>query len=299
MKMDTKKIPQGDSPVVRRKIRPGVVLASLAAAFITYALLGIVFHDDIIYPFDQTPFRAPGGEQHIVDGDIPVTIFKAEQDSDVIFYLQGNVASRSSFAEDILAHHAAGYTVVTMNWSGSEGRPGDVSEALLKSEALSVMNAIPKLIGDDDPSIHIHGYSMGSGIASFVASQTEPETLILQSSYSSLCRVMSGKTFLPACYLPGIETWDNMQYVAQIKAPVFMLHGLNDALIPSKYALELAKELASQDKILQVKTYENVGHNDFWKVDNIADIHKFIRTQNAKPDIPSQEDLQDLFSPHN
>jgi uncharacterized protein len=281
--IDKEQNPPSRSPKPRSKLHVGgLTISVLITVFATYTLLGILLHDNIIYPFNQAPFSHPHGRNEMVKDQIPVTIFDSGDGSDVIFYLQGNIAARSYFSEDILAHHAAGFTVVTLNWVGSEGRGGEISEGVLKQEALEVMKAIPDLVGNSNPNIHLHGYSMGSGIAAYVASEAPAKTLTLQASYSSLCEIMSARTFLPACYLPGVDTWDNRPYVSRIEAPVLLIHGLEDTLIPPKYSRKLADMFLSDGGSLSVETYQNIGHNDYWKSEHIDRIHQFIKTDSKQ-----------------
>ncbi len=269
---------------------------ALLALYGIYAATAVLLLDQIIYPFDQTSFTHPGGRLETVSAEIPVTIFDAGNDAEVVFYLQGNIASRGNFIDEIMSYRAAGYTVVTMKWAGSEGRSGPVSEERLKDEALAVMRDIPSLTRQTSPSVHIIGYSMGSGIAAYVASRSNPTTLTLQAGFSSLCEIMTTRAKLPACWLPSVDRWDNRPYLDKIKAPVLILHGLADDLIPPEYSRRLAHGLLDAGNPPQVETYEAVGHNDFWHSDNTQRIQHFIAGGYAT-DPPVQEaDIDPLFS---
>lgn len=247
--------------------------------YAAYGAIAVGILPYAIYPFDQLPFRHPAAIEKTVDlGDthIPVTIFPANDGADVIFYLQGNIASRSYFLDTILAHNRAGYWVVTMQWPGSEGREGHVSESTLKEEALEVMNTIPDMVNQAEPRVHIHGYSMGSGIASYVAAHSDPDSLVLQSGYSSLCEIMTRKSMLPACYLPGVDTWDNRHLTSDLDMPILQLHGERDTLISIEYGERLSDALTSAGNKPLFVRYPDVGHVDFGGSGYLQDIHDFL-----------------------
>jgi len=271
------------------------IVRTLLSLFALYAGAAMLLVDKIIYPFSQTRFHHPSGTSRLVNDHIPVTIFDAGPDAEIILYLQGNIASRAYSFDDIIYHHGAGFTVITMNWPGAEGRSGPISEGRLKAEAMEVMRAIPDLIERKEPAIHIHGYSMGSGIAAHVAAEISPVTLTLQASYSSLCEIMTSRSALPACLMPGVDRWDNRPYAEKIDVPVLLIHGLEDTLIPPEYDRRLAHILAKAGNPPQVTTYPNVDHISFSGSGHLDRIHRFIKEGHVNDPVVDSDRIDDLF----
>ena len=76
----------------------------------------------------------------------------------------------------------------------------------------------------------IFGRSMGSGPATFLAANYHPGALILMSPYTSIKNVVRNKigflSFLVA------EHFDNINLMANVSCPTFIVHGQKDSLIP-------------------------------------------------------------------
>ncbi len=84
---------------------------------------------------------------------------------------------------------------------------------------------------------------MGSGPATHIASLYPAYTLLLMSPYTSIkdvAKTLLGRlSFLltPLVY----ERFRNIDTIKHSKCPVFILHGLQDTLIPPSHAEELKK----------------------------------------------------------
>ena len=95
--------------------------------------------------------------------------------------------------------------------------------------------------------IVIYGKSLGTGIASYLASQRDCRHLLLETPYYSLGALAGNYTFiLPIEWLTKYDL-DTRTYLKSVTAPVTVLHGTNDAVIPLHNALRLAPFLKPRD----------------------------------------------------
>ena len=128
---------------------------------------------------------------------------------------------------------------------GGAGRPGDPSEARLKSDALLAADFALKL----DRPVVVEGFSLGSGLATHVGANRPVAGVILVAPYDRLCRLMASRSWLPACLLPFVQKWHSIEDGKRIDAPLLVLHGTEDGLIPPKRG-EAFASLATTRRVL-------------------------------------------------
>ncbi len=124
--------------------------------------------------------------------------------------------------------------------------------------------------------IVLFGRSLGSGPATYLASQRDVYCLFLMSAYTSIkdvSRSLLGR--LSYILTPMvIERFKNIDSIKEVKSPVFLLHGAKDKLIPPQHAYELKKACAT---ICKLELPENMDHNEFdFQRDFIAPFQEFV-----------------------
>ncbi|MFC3194822.1 alpha/beta fold hydrolase [Marinicella sediminis] len=121
----------------------------------------------------------------------------------VLLYLGGNAEQVAYSASDFL-HHLPNTRVLLMQYRGYGGSGGSPSEAALFADALALFD---HLQGQTNHPVTVMGRSLGSGIATYVASQREVAQLILVTPFDSL-RAVAAKLMpiLPVNWMPGTTT---------------------------------------------------------------------------------------------
>src|SRR5690606_20934021 len=107
-----------------------------------------------------------------------------------------------------------------------------------------------------EDQIVVIGYSIGTGVASYLASIHQPQQLILQSPYYNLEEV--AKTLYP--FLPRFllkYKFENDQFLPQIKIPISIFHGDADKVIFYEDHSKLKELLKPSDYYI---TLEGQGH---------------------------------------
>ena len=105
----------------------------------------------------------------------------------------------------------------------------------------------------------IYGRSLGTGIATYVASAQSCRELILETPYYSIPSLFGTYAFIyPTSYMSNykIPTWE---FLEDVKAPVTIFHGDHDDVIPYSCAAQLKKHLKPSDRFV---TIQNGKHND-------------------------------------
>ncbi len=109
--------------------------------------------------------------------------------------------------------------------------------------------------------IVIAAQSLGTGVATWLASRNEASGLILEAAYTGMDD-MAQKQFsiLPAKMLIK-DRYRSLDRIDQINMPLSWIHGTNDDLIPFVMGQRLF-DAAQEPKV--ARPIKNGGHNDLW-----------------------------------
>jgi fermentation-respiration switch protein FrsA (DUF1100 family) len=147
-----------------------------------------------------------------------------------------------------------------MTYRGYGGSTGSPSEAANVADARLAYHALVKE-GVPPKSIIVYGESLGSGIAVRIAAELPVGGVILDAPYTSIVDVAAqAYPFLPV-RLFLIDRYETARYIAGIKAPLLILHGEHDGVVPVAMGREVAR-LAPEPKRLVV--FPNGSHSDLY-----------------------------------
>ncbi|PRY78852.1 hypothetical protein CLV80_103178 [Yoonia maritima] len=209
--------------------------------YLLYAVVMIWAHPQFIYPFADAPFSNPQFESvQLAETHAHLQVHDGADDAPAVLYFMGNGGALAYFQPNLAVHADADRSLVALEYPGGGGIPGTPSEVLLKAQALEVYDYLAE---HHDGSIVVHGYSLGTGLALYVASEREVDAVILDAPYARMCNLMTAASWLPACYLPSVQRWNSLEFVYRIDAPVLILHGTADTLIPLKEGTRLAQAM--------------------------------------------------------
>jgi fermentation-respiration switch protein FrsA (DUF1100 family) len=165
--------------------------------------------------------------------------FQAENSKGVVYYLKGNsksIKGWGKFAVDFTIH---GYDVIMMDYRGFGKSTGKMSQQSMKDDALLVYDKLKEIINED--KIIVYGRSLGTGLATKVASMNNPRMLILACPYFSMSKNV--KRYLPFIPLGLVMRYQMPTYkwIKYVQCPIKIIHGTNDKMIPFKSSLKLSK----------------------------------------------------------
>ncbi len=196
----------------------------------------------------------PADVRFLVDGrKMPAWIANPDQ-RDAVLYFGGNgesVETEVDFFRDTLPGRSV-YLVPYRGYSGNAGLP---TEAGLYADALVEYDQIRA----KHRSVALVGRSLGTGVATYVASKRPVEQLVLVTPYDSLQNVAQAKyPWMPIGLLLG-DKYESWRRAPQLTMPVTLLIAGQDRLIPPAHAEALARQLPKPPKIV---TIDGAGHND-------------------------------------
>jgi len=170
----------------------------------------------------------------------------------------GNIATRADFAARFA--RTADVRLLMPDYSGYGGNAGSPSESEIYVDALA---AYDHLVADGvDPSrIVVFGESIGGGPALHVATNRRVAGLTLQSTLSSLSS-MAWRLYwwMPLAPLVVSGSFDNVGRISRVEAPVLIVHGTDDSVIP----FAEGERLAAAQPNAEFLRVEGADHNDLF-----------------------------------
>ena len=228
------------------------LLMGLAGGVIAFAVLGFlglvaglyVFQRALIYPVPPLDPDLPAGFERIsyetADGlTIHAGYRPPAEGKPTLLFFHGNATDwQSTFhTTELLA--ANGYGVLAAEYRGYDGNPGEPSEeALYRDGAAAYDWLLARVASPQD--IVIVGNSLGSGVATELASKRPARALILIAAFKTMTATAAKQyPFAPVDWLLK-DRFDNIAKITSVAMPVLVVHGSEDQLIPLAHARELA-----------------------------------------------------------
>ncbi|MEM6783186.1 MAG: alpha/beta fold hydrolase [Bacteroidota bacterium] len=184
-----------------------------------------------------------------------------------VFYFGGQgflLVTFADFIEAMAQHRVNLFMVDYRGYGMSDGTP---TVAGLKADGLAVYDYVRALDGVDPERLVLHGHSMGTFMATYVAQEAAqpPAGLLLESPVTTVEGLTS--TLVPALLKPlvsfdiddALQAEDNLERVAGLTIPTLVIVGSEDSVTPPKLAEEVHEASAGQPK--QLVEVEGGGHN--------------------------------------
>ncbi len=195
--------------------------------------------------------------------------FKVENPKGVILYFHGNAGDLSRWGKITEYFVAMEYDVLVMDYRTYGKSTGKLSENALNKDAQFCYDYLLKQYSEKE--VTLYGRSLGTGIASYLASKNQPKQLILETPYYSILDVAEHR--FPMFPLKKLLKYHfpTFQYLPQTSCPITIIHGTDDSLVPYSSGKKLS-ELNINN--LNFITIEGGGHNNLIEFEGY---HKIIK----------------------
>lgn len=207
-------------------------------------------------PFIQTDLEVNSEKNlSIVQFTVPDSVRKG-----VVLYFHGNRQNIEHYASYAVNFTRNKYEVWMIDYPGFGKTTGEITEQTLYDDAMLLYRMARARFSKD--SIVLYGKSIGTGIASQLASTRDCKRLILETPYYSMDALMQQYAFIyPASWMSKYHFPVN-EYFTKITAPVTIFHGTRDRVIPYSNSKRLIKAKPGAELITLGKGEHN-NLNDF------------------------------------
>ncbi len=236
-----------------------LALYILVSGFLYIAQERLIFFPQKLEKTYQFQFRQKYEEKNIETADGTILnglLFKADSTKGLIFYLHGNAGSLRSWGGVAKTYTDLNYDIFIIDYRGYGKSEGKINgQEQLFQDIQQVYNELTKQYTED--KIIVLGYSIGTGLASKIASINNPKLLILQAPYYSLVDMMKHTYPIIPGFLLKYKLETN-KYLKDCQMPVVIFHGDQDRVIYYGSSLKLKQEFKESDTLI---TLNGQGHN--------------------------------------
>ncbi len=187
--------------------------------------------------------------------------FKTDNPKGVIIYFHGNAGNLSSWGEVALDFMRLNYDVLIPDYRGYGKSTGKIrSERMLHDDATVAYDYLKARYLENQ--IIIYGRSIGTGIAAYLAKETKPRILILESPVFNM-RDLAGYHYP---LMPGLLVASLLKYpmrtdlwIAKVACPIYLFHGTADDVVPYSSSERLIKLARTESRLISIP---GGGHNN-------------------------------------
>lgn len=233
----------------------------LLSVYIVLCIALYIFQDKIIFHPDSLPqshvFRKGQEIEIEVAKDISINCLwlKEAPSRGVVLYLHGNRGSnrRCLYQAQNMSGH--GYDIFMPDYRGYGKSDGHVkNDQQLYADVQAAYDFLKEHYKEEQ--IVILGYSLGTGMASYLASKNRPDQLVLLAPYVSMVDMKNRHAPIIPSFLMKFKL-HNDQHLKEVKCPVTLFHGTADRVIPFE-ASEILQKIDPEG--IRLFRLENEGH---------------------------------------
>jgi uncharacterized protein len=228
-----------------------IVIAVLAYAAACAALF--LFQRSLLY-FPQ-PAHVATPLVPVAGRDGVVASHRALPGPQAVLYFGGN-------GEDVtqnlapLAQAFPQQAIFLMHYRGYGKSSGKPTEADIAGDALALFDQVQQ----QHPQVTVIGRSLGSGVATRLASQLPVARLVLITPYDSIEDIAAARFRLFPVRWLLLDKYASWRYAAQVQAPTVLLLAEHDEVIPRASTEKLLTRFAAGRATLHL--VPGTGHND-------------------------------------
>ena len=186
---------------------------------------------------------------------------QAQADFPTIIYFHGNAGDLADRAAKFSSFIDAGFGLVAVSYRGYGKSDGSPTEQGIYQDARAAIDYAKTKLSIPQNHLIYFGESLGTGVAVQMASELPPALIMLEAAYTSV----ETRSFELYPFIIGVKTlvldkYDSLAKIANVHAPLLMIHGTNDNIIPLAHGKKL---FAAANEPKNLIIYQGVNHVDY------------------------------------
>lgn len=244
------------------------LLSGLVILYVTLVCLMYVFQRNIMY-LPETNIQSPahyglhGFTEEFIPGEsvmLQLWHSPAKEHFPTVVYFHGNAGHIGDRAAILGALANKGFGVLAVNYRGYGKSHGSPTEEGIYHDARAALRYATETLSLPLGKIMLYGESLGTGVATHMATEFPVAALILQAPYKSVSgRAAEIYYFIPVNLLIK-DKFSSISKIHKVKAPLLIFHGEQDPTIPVEHGKAMFEAATS---IKRAHFMPGVAHNDF------------------------------------
>ncbi|MDF3054492.1 MAG: Phospholipase/Carboxylesterase/putative lysophospholipase [Gammaproteobacteria bacterium] len=228
-----------------------------------YAVLAIAAYFLVDMHAFYPPPTSYGDDENIIklttddNARISAIYLPNQQAKYTILVSHGNAEDLGNIKPFLQKLHDEKFSVLAYDYQGygtSENKP---SEHRVYEDIQAAYNYLVNIQKVPADRIVLYGRSLGAAAAIDLAAQKPVAGLIIESAFLSGLRVVTQYPIFP------FDRFDNIDKIKKVTAPVLVMHGKKDSVVPFAHAEKLYEAANCPKDFLWI---DDAGHNDVgWK----------------------------------
>lgn len=208
------------------------------------------------------------------DGLDLISWFLAPQDGmPVIVHFHGNAGNIADRVANMGQLAARGYGLLLAEYRGFGGNPGAPTETGLYADARANLKWLADA-GHVPETWVLYGESLGSGIATRMAWElaragTPAAALVLEAPFTSMADAAQHHYSLIPARILTRDRYANKDRIADVRAPVLIMHGGRDATVPEAMGRRLFDLAREPKQALWVAEANHINLYDFGAAEKV------------------------------
>lgn len=185
-----------------------------------------------------------------------------KRDKFTIVFFQGNAGHLGYRNYKVRPWLDGGYGVLMVGYRGFNN-PGTPSEEGIYADARAALDEVRKEQQLPEKAFVLYGESLGTGVATQMATEYDASALILESPYTSVPDVGADRYPLVPVHWLLRDKYDSLSKIKDVHMPLLLMHGEADDVVPVKFGRQL---FAAANEPKQAEYFPDIGHNNVYNL---------------------------------
>lgn len=218
--------------------------------------LDMAYQYQFAYPFEESFVTLPDGTQ------INALYFKTTQScKGLVLYFHGNANNLDRWAGLYGQFTTRGYDFFIIDYRGYGKSSGYPDEKKFYEDARTIYDQMLEKYKPEN--IVLFGRSLGTGVASQLATQVDAKMLVLETPYYSIRDVIRIRFPFLWMPVPLPHRFPNFEHLPKVKCPIYIFQGTEDSIVPYQSAIKLKSLLKLEDEFIVIEGGEHHDLEEF------------------------------------
>jgi fermentation-respiration switch protein FrsA (DUF1100 family) len=245
------------SPTLKRLVYSALLITILA--YLGMFLFSYFYAEKIIFQPQPSSYRDTNQIIKLDSGGVKISaIYLPNPDARyTILYSHGNAEDIGQLLSTLEEIKGMGFSAFSYDYRGFGTSAGTSSEENAYRDGDAAYDYLVNNLGVPANRIIALGRSLGGAVSVDLAHRRELGGLIIESSFVSAYRVLTGIPLLP------FDKFKSISKIKNVRCPVLVIHGKNDEVVAFWHGEKLFRE-ANEPKLSY--WVEGAGHNNLYEV---------------------------------